>query len=476
MQDDEVIANSRRVAGLALQKLGLQQSVSSFVGSYRATALTNQLLLITVTAPTSGDAVSRANALAAEFLRYLANQLETQQTLVFGALDRQVIQANQQIVRISGQISQLSVQPPSPAKEAKLSRLRAERSRAASALTVLQRTVNGDKADAQGVTASQVKGSYVLDAAAPIPPHSRLKHAVLYAVFGLIAGLVLGLAIVIIRALISERLYRRDDVARALGAPVKLSVGTVRSSSWLPGRRGLAATQTNSVRRIAAYLRSEVPADSRSAALAVVPVGDPRIAALSLVSLAVSSAQEGKQVILVDLVAGTPAARLVGAREPGVHKVRVHDTHLVVAAPGPGDVAPIGPRDPTSRLAHYAQPVELVPAWSSADIILTLAALDPSLGGEHLATWAGDAVVLVTAGRSSWAKIHAVGEMIRLAGMRLASVVLVGADKNDESLGVTHTLDAGHDTDVTEGNLHTSDERPFARRRGNSEVGHSNDR
>jgi hypothetical protein len=32
-----------------------------------------------------------------------------------------------------------------------------------------------------------------------------------------------------------------------------------------------------------------------------------------------------------------------------------------------------------------------------------------------------------------------VGEMIRLAGMRLASAVLVGADKTDESLGATHT-------------------------------------
>ena len=33
------------------------------------------------------------------------------------------------------------------------------------------------------------------------------------------------------------------------------------------------------------------------------------------------------------------------------------------------------------------------------------------------------------------------GELIRLAGMRMASVVLIGADKSDESLGVTRTLD-----------------------------------
>ena len=53
------------------------------------------------------------------------------------------------------------------------------------------------------------------------------------------------------------------------------------------------------------------------------------------------------------------------------------------------------------------------------------------------------AVAVVTAGRSSWTKINAVGEMIRLAGTRLVSAVLVGADKTDDSLGVVPGR-AGH--------------------------------
>ena len=76
-------------------------------------------------------------------------------------------------------------------------------------------------------------------------------------------------------------------------------------------------------------------------------------------------------------------------------------------------------------------------ACASADLLLTLVTLDPSLGAENLATWAASAVVVVTAGRSSWATINAVGEMIRLAGTSVASAVLVGTDKTDESLGVT---------------------------------------
>jgi hypothetical protein len=45
---------------------------------------------------------------------------------------------------------------------------------------------------------------------------------------------------------------------------------------------------------------------------------------------------------------------------------------------------------------------------------------------------------VITAGRSSWTKIHAVGQMVRLAGVRLVAAVLVGVEKTDDSLGVIY--------------------------------------
>jgi hypothetical protein len=81
-------------------------------------------------------------------------------------------------------------------------------------------------------------------------------------------------------------------------------------------------------------------------------------------------------------------------------------------------------------------------ASARADLLLTLATLNVSLGGDHLSTWATDAVAVITAGRSSWTTISAVGEMIRLSGTRLVSAVLIGADDSDESLGVTYTPDS----------------------------------
>ena len=73
--------------------------------------------------------------------------------------------------------------------------------------------------------------------------------------------------------------------------------------------------------------------------------------------------------------------------------------------------------------------------------MLTLATLDPAFGGDYLATWATDAVAVVTAGRSSAERLRAVGDMVRLAGIRLDSAVLLGADKDDESLGLAPAPD-----------------------------------
>jgi hypothetical protein len=124
---------------------------------------------------------------------------------------------------------------------------------------------------------------------------------------------------------------------------------------------------------------------------------------------------------------------------------------LVLVVPDPDDVAPVGPLARGSGRVEAAEP--LAAACASADLLLTLATLDPSLGGERLATWATDAVVVVTAGQSSWTKINAVGEMIRLADTHLVAALLVGADKSDESLGVTHTPRVGRNADVTEEGL-----------------------
>jgi hypothetical protein len=217
---------------------------------------------------------------------------------------------------------------------------------------------------------------------------------------------------------------------------------------------------------VVAHLQEVVSARS-DLALALVAVDDERAAALSLASLAVACAREGKQVVLADLCGGAPAARLLGAGgRRGVGAVNVRGTRVTVVVPGVDAGVPAGPlrrgslpawqssrelpggsddggaAGPLRRgpVLGWQQPSrELAAACASADVLLTLVRLDPALGAEHLASWADEAVVMVAAGRSSWTKIHAVGEMIRLAGTPLVSAVLVDADKTDESVGLLPT-------------------------------------
>jgi O-antigen/teichoic acid export membrane protein len=445
---DVALAQSRTVAEGAMSKLGLPQppaAVAKFVGSYTVTPVTDRVLLFKVSAPSSSEAVARAGALAAKFLQFRAQHARDQGQHLLAALQAQVTQAKQEISSVSSKITQLSAQPVTPAQQAKLASLRAQLSQLQSQLPALKQTVTGNQVTTRLDTTQLVQGSQVLDPAEPVA-HSRFKVPALYLVGGLIAGLVLGMGWVVVAALVSDRLRRRDDVAHALGAPVRLSVGSLRTGRWrLAGR-----SQDRDVERLVAHLRSAVPTRADGAgALALVAVDNAAEVAPSLVALAVSYAQEGKQVVLADLADGAPAARLLGIRQPAagtvrVNAVRVHGVSLVLTVPGRDSVALAGPL-PRAWPAQLevpgipgppgppSEPVAAV--YASADLLFTLATLDPAGGADRLPTWADSAVVAVTAGASTRTRIHAVGELIRLAGTPLVSTVLVGADKNDESLG-----------------------------------------
>ena len=433
--NEQSIAESRAVAGMALAKLGLRESVSTFQATYTVTAPTDRVLVITANAPSTSEAVSRANALATEFMQFRTNLVQAAQNLEAKSLQQQISQAQQQVKSITAQVSQVAAEPTSTTQQAELKNLQTQENQAIGTLTAVQAASNANKASSQITSFGIVHDSVVLDPAGPLPPHSRLKRLIEYAFIGFIAGLVLGMGIVIVGALVSDKLRQRDDVARALGAPVRLSVGAVQRGR---GRGGPAAAESMSFKRVAAYLDTAVPSSPHAPAnLAVVPVDDVQVPAACLVSLAVSCAQRGLRVVVADLCDGAPAARLLGASDPGVQRVSTQGTDLTVIVPDPADVVPVGPLQPSTGRIRAAEPV--IAASASADLLLTLAALDPSVGGEHLAGWAHSAVAMVTAGESTAARINAVGEMIRLAGMSVISGVLVGADKTDESLGVLST-------------------------------------
>jgi capsular polysaccharide biosynthesis protein len=432
--NDQAMAQSLSVAGIAVHELGLEQSASKFRATYLVASPTDRVIVITASARSSNQAALDVSAVATAFLQFRAQELQSEQKLVLASLNQQVDQAQHHLSSINAQISQLPAHALSPAQQSQLSSLHAQAVQAQSTLYQLRQGVISSQMANGSATVAAVKGSVVMDAATPLA-HSRVKKLVLDAALGLILGSGLGMAIVMVQALVSDKLRRRDDVARALGSPVTLSTGPIKLKR--KPRLGGSAARGAEIQRIAAHLGRAVPRSSGSlAALAVVAVDDLQVPALSLVSLALSLAGEGKRVVVADLCSRAPAARLLGATGPGVRGVSAHHTSLVVAVAEPNDLIPAGPLHPVLAPAQRSSFTDAVAdACASADVLLTLITLDPSVGGEHLATWATEAVAVMTAGRSSWSKIHGVGELVRLSGTRLASAVLVGTDKTDETLG-----------------------------------------
>ena len=109
--------------------------------SYTVTDTSDQVLVFTVDASSSDDAVRRASAVAEAFLQFRADYLKNEQQLQATILEQEITQARQQVDSINQQISQVSAQPTSSTQQAKLSSLRAQLTTASNALILTQQSM-----------------------------------------------------------------------------------------------------------------------------------------------------------------------------------------------------------------------------------------------------------------------------------------------------------------------------------------------
>jgi hypothetical protein len=166
-------------------------------------------------------------------------------------------------------------------------------------------------------------------------------------------------------------------------------------------------------------------------------------------SLALSVAEQGRHVLVADLTETGILAAMLGVTDSGIHESRFSeprkrlDVHLPDPDGGParGCYLRLGDNNRPARSPDVA----LDTAWEVADLVLSLATLTPALGADHLATWSSRAAVVVTAGRSTSAKVQATGEMLRLAGLQIDTAVVLRADRTDEGVGIAEA-EAGSST------------------------------
>jgi capsular polysaccharide biosynthesis protein len=433
MATDASLATTRTVAQRVIDLLKLPGTADDLLKRYTVLAPTDRVLEITAKAKTSGESTKLATVIAQVFLIYRSEQIDLQSA----PLNRDLTAAQnnlslaEQAVRATG--DDPLIDPLKNPNTPEGVRLVAARERVQ---YVRQQLLD------QQVQAARMNSSRVLDVASPVHVSAK-KTIVISAATGGIAGLFLGLGFVIVRALISDRLWKRQDIAHALGARVRLS--TDRPSGWrlLPFPRYLRESQRRNPENqlIIQHLDQRIFwGELPTPAMTVVAVDDPRTGALAVASLAVSLAEDGKYVLVADLSGGGNLARMLGVRETGTHEStfsapgRRIDVHLTDSAAGPAEGAYLRIGD-TGRPSGREN-VALDAAWEAADIVLSLATLTPALGADHLATWASHAAVFVTAGASTTTKIQATGEMLRLAGLDMDTVVVLSPDRTDESVGV----------------------------------------
>jgi capsular polysaccharide biosynthesis protein len=437
---DIALAQSTPVAAAVVSQLGLHQTAASFLRTYSVQQVTTAILSITASAPNSIAAVQRAAAIAAQYLAYRAKYEQVTQQQAQAVLQQQVTQAQQQLDSITTQLTRAQASGDA----AEIKQLQAQQTTAQNNLGTVKENVTATLVAAQATTQQMISGSQVVSPATA-DGRSVKKTVVIYGLGGLLAGLAIGMAIVIIAAISSDRLRRRDDIAYAIDAPVRLSVGALRSGRLPHVRRRAVRRRKRDMERVVRHLRSAVPGRAGSAVpgrskgasgLVVIAVDDVPTVARAVVALAVAESKQQLRIVLADLSAGTLAARQLGVKDPGVTTVTREGVPIVVAVPPRGEIAPIGPLRAVTASSDQAQVSEQFDdAFSAADLVLSLVTLDPTVGGDYLATWAARAVAVVTAGRSTATRIRAVGEMVRLAGAHLDSVVVVDADRGDESLG-----------------------------------------
>lgn len=419
MATDVSLLQTRSVAASLTDRLGLDLTPEELQETVVATAVTPQVLQIDVDAPDPSAARERAATLAEVFLAFRGEQLRAgSDAIVAGNRDR-VERIEDQAAVLTDEFERLTAQGEGGEGEA--AGVLTERSRLTEEIVRLQQANEETTLETEAV----LNASAVVDEAAVVPQSAPARW-VLTLGSVLVGGLGAGVGLVLVTALTSTRLRRRDEVALALGVPVAASVTR--------GAQDPRAARTAAIRAIVAATGE----GDRRVGIAAVgrTVDHERLAAEAALALA----RSGSSVLVADLGERGRMRRTVAAlsrRRPGtsagISVVRPDRTRV----PAPGPV----------RLARRGVPVTeddpVRTAYDAADVVLALTEVEPTSDLDELSAWVDRVVLVVEAGGSSAERLRSVAELVRATGPRPTVAVLTGADRTDESLGLVGTGEDG---------------------------------
>ncbi len=441
MSTDMSLLRTRSVASSVIRDLGLRMTPEAFQKSVIVTPVSTKVLILEVPAPGDAAAVARAEALSRAYLDFRTGVIRLQsQGLIDGYQDR-LRDLQDEAERLTDLYDTYS--SGGPDAQDKATDVLAQRSTVMSDINSLQQTMQ----DARVQTESIITASTELDPPALVPHSSKMRSALAMA-SGLVGGAAVGMGLVLFAALTSDRLRRREEVALALGAPVRFSVGKLSGRRAWPWRIRRRSSPTRDLQVLVHGLDSSIAPRKRGTrkvrparwALATVDNGDA--AEQVIASLAAQFISRDLAVFVVDLSDS-------GRMEPALRRALGQADQQRGETPAPVVFRPEGvpslARGPARSSAGVTSDLPdngpLRSAWDSADVILTLAEVDPAVGVDHLKSWADHVVLLVTAGRSSAERLRTTAELVRSTGLTLQFAMMVGADRTDESLGLPESPD-----------------------------------
>ncbi len=448
MANDAALLDTLAVARQAVADLHLSLPAQDLLNDYSGDVVSDQILQVTVNAPTAASAVTWANAIDTAFLTVRSKLFESETAATNSSLGRQLSGLDGQVRLLSTEISASRASGrKSTASGTSVASLVSDRSLDETEIAQLQQTISSNNL----TTSSIVAASKVLVGATADKSRLHRKIAIDGA-SGLVAGLAVGCGIVIAGALFSEGVRERDDFARVFEAPVELSVPRVRESPFVALRqlqvlimRRCLRRPSGAVRSIARHLKGALAGDPAVRRLAVVTVDSEAPATLAVAQLAWLLCAEGSDVDIVDLSGYRALSDLAGLRSAGVASLDLGRLLVPDAAgaesgdlDGSGVARVVRPDEEELMFETFggAPFARRDGAAGGADVEIVLATLDPAIGAGPVSRYASEAIVIVTAGRSKLTRLTSVAEMLRHAAVAVRSVVVVGSRRDDdESLG-----------------------------------------
>ena len=484
MKTDLSLLQTRAVASRVLSDLGLQESPEALLSTVSVTPVNDQVLLLTVSGPDQASAVDRATSLVNHFLEFRAQQMRTIADGLIDGYKTRIADLKTQVDALTREYDRLS--SATKLDDVRASDILATRATLGNQITGMQNDVE----EASLQTDAAITATHVIDAPRAQSPGLR-RQLVLFAVSGALLAGALSVGVILFRALTSDRLRQRREVATALGVPVRVGVGPIPTPGFLSRRAGPVLSRVlprsrqvtsptsremvspeKSVRwqrrprrnleALVQGLEFALPPrftnghwpgsnrdgnrrpSNRSAptTLGLAAVDRADTAAVVLRVAADRMAERGLVVLLVDLSSVGVLANSPGLSDPA-------DAASVtprIYRPEGDPALSYGPRRSRRAPERSRDDLgELGTAWAEADVVLVLLEVDPGINLEIVQTWVNRIIPLVTAGRVNGELLSTISGLVTQAGLEMPFALLEGADRSDQTLGQPAPVLAAHD-------------------------------